>query len=76
MGAHLRVLSESFQMNTNMAGFIDGYQESSHSCALDKSSLSIGRVKATAGNKGAINPCYACRPQWISMSEKAGRLKA
>ena len=41
MGTHLRVLNESFPMNTNMTGFRGFF----HSCALDESSLSIGRVK-------------------------------
>ena len=42
MGTHLRVLSEGFPMSTNMS--LDGFRKSLHSCALDKSSLSIGRV--------------------------------
>ena len=32
-------------MNTNMNGYIDGFQRSLCSCALDESSLSIGMVK-------------------------------
>ena len=33
-------------MNTNMTGFIlDGFQKSLRPCALDESSLSIGRMK-------------------------------
>ena len=36
---HMRALSESYPMNTNMTGFI------LHPCALDESSLRIGRVK-------------------------------
>ena len=39
MGILLRVLSNNFPMNTNMTGF------KLFSCALDKSSLSIGSVK-------------------------------
>ena len=35
MGTHMRVLSESFSMNTEMTGF-DGYQKSLHPCALDE----------------------------------------
>ena len=42
MGTHLIVLSESFPMNNNMTGFS---WFSLHPCALDKSSLSFGRVK-------------------------------
>ena len=36
----------AIQMNTNLTG-LDGFQKSLHSCALDKSSLSIGRVNMT-----------------------------
>ena len=43
LGAHLRVLSESFLMNTNMAGF-GWLSKYLHLCALDESSLSIDRV--------------------------------
>ena len=38
-GTHLRVLSESYPMNTIMTSL--------HPCALDQSSLSIGRVTTT-----------------------------
>ena len=49
MGTHLRVLSESFPMNTNMTG-LDGFRKSLRSCALDERSLSIERVEiATIG---------------------------
>ena len=44
IGTHLRVLSESYPMNTKMTGF-RGFQKSLHPYALDKSSLSIERVK-------------------------------
>ena len=44
MGTHLSVHSESYLMNTNMTGFI-WLQKYLHPCALDESSLSIGRVK-------------------------------
>ena len=40
MGTHLRELSESYPMNTNMTG------KSLRPYALDVSSLSIGRVNA------------------------------
>ena len=46
MGTHLKVLSESFPMNTNMT-CLDGFQKSLCSCDLDESSLSIGRVNST-----------------------------
>ena len=41
MGTYLRVLSESFPMNTNMTGF---KWLTKKSCALDEDCLSIGRV--------------------------------
>ena len=43
MGTHLRVLSESSQINTNMTGF-SWFQKCMHSCALGQNSLSIQRV--------------------------------
>ena len=42
MGTHLRVLSESYPMNTNMG--LHGFQKSLHPCPLDESNLSIGRI--------------------------------
>ena len=46
MGTHLRVLSESFPMNTNMTGF-RGFSKSLGPCTLGQvSGLSIGRVKS------------------------------
>ena len=47
MGTHLKVLSESFPMNTNMTGFRWILKKSLLPCALDKSSISIGRVKVS-----------------------------
>ena len=44
MSTHLRALSESFPLNTNMTR-IKWFSESLCPCALDISSLSIGRVK-------------------------------
>ena len=45
MGIYLRVLSESFLMNTNMTGQgLDVFKKSLPPCALDESSLSIGSV--------------------------------
>ena len=46
MGTHQRVLSKSFPMNTNMTRFRGGFRKSLHPCALDKNSLSSGRVKS------------------------------
>ena len=43
MGTHLRVLSESFPMNTNMTGF-QWFFKKTHPCALDESIPSIGMV--------------------------------
>ena len=46
MGTHLKVLGESFQMDTNMTGF-GCFSKILRSCGLDESSsLSIGRVNA------------------------------
>ena len=50
MGTHLRILSERFPMNANMTG-LDGFQKSLGPCALDKSGLSIGRVKVNEYDK-------------------------
>ena len=44
MGTHMRVLSESYPINTNMRGF-RFFFKSLRPCALEESSLSIGRVK-------------------------------
>ena len=44
MGTYLRVLSESYPMNTNTTGF-RWFSKIFAYCALDVSSLSIGRVK-------------------------------
>ena len=49
MGTHLRVLSKSYPMNTNMTG-LDGFQKSLPTCALDESSLSIRRVNLRQPN--------------------------
>ena len=43
MGTHLRELSESYPMNTNMTGF--RWFSKIFADTLDESSLSIGRVK-------------------------------
>ena len=43
MGTHLRVLSESFPMNTNITGF-RCFSKTLHPYASDESSLSIARV--------------------------------
>ena len=43
MGTHLRVLNESYPMNTNMTG-LRWFSKTLHPCTLDESSLSIGRV--------------------------------
>ena len=40
MGTHLRVLSESYPMNTNKT-WLDGFQKSLRPYALDKSSLRV-----------------------------------
>ena len=43
MGTHLRVLSKSSPINTNMTGF-GWFSETLVPCALDENNLSIGRV--------------------------------
>ena len=45
MNTHLRVLNESYLMNTNMTGF-RRFSKIFASYALNESSLSIGSVKA------------------------------
>ena len=45
MGTHLRVLSKSYPMNTNMTGLED-FQQFLHPYAFDESSLSIWRVNS------------------------------
>ena len=51
MVTHLRVLSVSYPMNTIMTAF--RWFSKMRPCALDKSSLSIGRVKL---NMVAVRP--------------------
>ena len=46
MGTHMRVLQESYPMNTNMTRF-RWFSKILHPCALIERSLSIGRVNAT-----------------------------
>ena len=46
MGIHMRVLNESYPTTTNMTGFKwFSKKQTLHSCALDKGSFTIGRVK-------------------------------
>ena len=54
MGTHLRVLSESYPMSTNMTGF-KGFHKTLHAYDFDESSFSIGRVNL--GNHAWV---YAC----------------
>ena len=59
MGTHLRVLSESYPMNTNMVLGLDGFQKSLCHCDLNKSiSLSTRRVNPLSNfwmNRSTIN---------------------
>ena len=48
MGTHLRVLSESYLMNTNMTRF-RMFSKIFASCAFEECSLRIGRVKVACG---------------------------
>ena len=54
MGTHLIVLSKSYAMNTNMTR-LRWIQKSLHPCALDKSSLSIGRVNILLNSRGDLS---------------------
>ena len=53
MGNHMLVLNESYPLNTNMTGF-RWSSKIVHLCALDESSLSIGRVKLIVPPKNAV----------------------
>ena len=46
MGTHLRVLNESYPMSIPTCQGLDDFEKSLLPCALDKSSLSIGRVNS------------------------------
>ena len=59
MGTHLRVLSESYPMNTN----IDGTQKSLGLSLLDESSLSIGRVNVSEGHESSLREENNARDQ-------------
>ena len=48
MGTHMKVLGESFPMNTNIMGF-NGFRKYLRPCNLDERSLSIRRVKPQNG---------------------------
>ena len=69
MGTHLRVLSESCPMNTNMTGFKCFSVFSLHSCALDESRVSIGRVN---GLSALFNRCKS-RSGPADLSDLDGR---
>ena len=62
---HMEELSESYPMNTNMTGF-RFFFKSLCPCALDKSSLSIGRVKPSCEREINRNAC----PTTIQTSTK------
>ena len=53
MGTHLRVIGESYLMNTNMTEF-KGFSKTFASFAWDESSLSIGGVKPVLGSSGSF----------------------
>ena len=55
MGTHFTVLSESYPMNTNMTGF-RWFSKILNPCALDESSLFIGRVNS---QNESYSPKYA-----------------
>ena len=56
MGTHLRVLNESYPMNTNMTGF-RRFSKNLCACAVEESSFSIGRVNLRV-NSDSIT-CYS-----------------
>ena len=59
MGIHVRILSESYPMNTNTTRF-RWFSKIFRRCALDESSLSIGlRVKIKV-----VGPCVHSRCDW------------
>ena len=58
MGTHLRVLGEGDPMNNKLTGF-RWLSNILHPCALDESSLSIGRVNTMAGMLNIECPCYS-----------------
>ena len=54
MGIHLKVLGESYAMETNMTVF-RGRSKIFTSLCFGQSSLSIGRVKSSLGEAGVHN---------------------
>ena len=60
MCAQVRVLSESYPINTNMTGFrrFSNIFASLHHCALNESSLSIGRVYRPPDLINALLFCF------------------
>ena len=54
MGTHLRVLSESYPMNTNMTGFRWFSKIFVSLCLMDESSLSFGRAKCLDDTDNAV----------------------
>ena len=69
MSTHSRVLGKSYPMNTNMTWF-RWFSKSLRSCALDKSSLSIGRVKMSYRYVWMVNYILTQDP-----SKNFGKLK-
>ena len=58
MGTHMKVLNESFQVNTWQD--LDEFRKMLSSCALDESSLSIERVKGTDYSEGTVSRVVTC----------------
>ena len=67
IGTHLRVLGESYPMNTNMTGF-KWFSKSLCHCVLDESSLSMGRVFEKIF-ENHLNPVMNVGIHWIAFGE-------
>ena len=66
MNTHLRLLRESYLINTNMTGY-DGFQKYVCPCAMDKVQfLSIGMVNITI--------CQPFKPLIVIASQRAWRI--
>ena len=68
MGTHMKVISESYPMSTNMTGFLDGFPKLFHYCPSGQSSLSIGRVRYKWEYKGREYVIYGVFPWYLSVA--------
>ena len=65
-GTHLRVLSKGYPMNTNMTGF-GWLSKTLRPCALDQSSLSIGRDNNSDANPSQYQSYLSAKPYRIQL---------